>query len=113
MGLGESDTPTALAMFLARNPGMSAVAIADGVLVGAVLCGHDGRRGSLHHLAVVPSARGQGLAGRMLDHCDAALAASGLARCHLMIYVDNAAGQRFWEHRGWQAKPWRVMQKPI
>ena len=51
MGLNESDTPEAIAMFLERNPGLSLVIDSpDGEIVGAVLCGHDGRRGYLHHL---------------------------------------------------------------
>jgi hypothetical protein len=51
VGLGDSDTERATGAFLARNPGMSAVAIVGSEIVGAVLCGHDGRRGYLHHLA--------------------------------------------------------------
>ena len=50
--LDVSDSPAALKDFLARNPGLSTVAVLDGRLAGAALCGHDGRRGLLHHLAV-------------------------------------------------------------
>jgi hypothetical protein len=59
IGLSDSDTREAIATYLARNPGLSLVATdADGVIVGAVLGGHDGRRGYLHHLAVAPAHRG-------------------------------------------------------
>ena len=62
IGLNESDTSAAVALFLERNPGLSLVALSPtGEIVGAVLCGHDGRRGYLHHLAVVKAARGRGL----------------------------------------------------
>ena len=61
VGLTESDSEEGIDAFLRRNPGMSAVAVAiSGELLGAVLCGHDGRRGYLHHLAVVPSAENRG-----------------------------------------------------
>src|SRR5215208_970098 len=53
VGLSASDSGVAFERFLLRNPGMSPVAISpSGHIVGAVLCGHDGRRGYLHHLAV-------------------------------------------------------------
>ena len=53
----ESDNLDALTRFLARNPGTSFVADKDGTLIGNILCGHDGRRGYLYHLAVVPEHR--------------------------------------------------------
>ncbi|MEX0586364.1 MAG: hypothetical protein WD176_06955, partial [Pirellulales bacterium] len=52
VGLNESDSRENIARFLARNPGLSMVARVGGQIGGAVLCGHDGRRGYLHHLAV-------------------------------------------------------------
>ena len=50
VGLNESDTRRAITAFLRRNPNFSFVAEKAGRIVGAVLCGHDGRRGYLHHL---------------------------------------------------------------
>jgi N-acetylglutamate synthase len=65
LGLGESDTREAIAAFLARNPGLCFVARNGAAVVGAVLCGHDGRRAYLHHLAVAVSHRRRGV-GRLL-----------------------------------------------
>src|SRR5262245_45720906 len=46
IGLSDADSESGVDSFLLRNPGMSAVCHApSGELVGAVLCGHDGRRG--------------------------------------------------------------------
>ena len=47
IGLNDSDMPEALLRFLARNPGLSAVATDGARLVGAILCGHDGRRAAI------------------------------------------------------------------
>ena len=47
VGLNESDTRRAIAEFLQCNPRLSFVAEKDGRIIGAVLCGHDGRRGYL------------------------------------------------------------------
>ena len=50
--LGASDTVGQVTAYLAGNPGLSLVALDGQVIVGAILCGHDHRRGFLHHLAV-------------------------------------------------------------
>jgi hypothetical protein len=49
VGLNESDTPDQLNIYLNRNPGLSLVVRNNERIIGAVLCGHDGRRGYLHH----------------------------------------------------------------
>ena len=45
IGLSASDSRSNLAAYLKRNPGMSFVACCIEGMVGAVLCGTDGRRG--------------------------------------------------------------------
>ena len=42
------DSKEGVERFLQRNPGISVVAEEDGKIVGAILCGHDGRRGCLY-----------------------------------------------------------------
>lgn len=100
VGLGDSDRPGAIAAFLARNPGLSFVARHGRALVGTALCGHDGRRGHLYHVAVEPLYRRGGLARRLVQASLQALADAGIAKCHLMIYADNAPGQEFWRRIG-------------
>ena len=101
----ESDTEPAIAAFLRRNPGMSSVAVTEaGEVIGAVLCGSDGRRGYLHHLAVEPAERKRGVAARLVARCFAELASQGIAKCNLFLFDDNAAGAAFWEHGGWLAR---------
>ncbi len=105
MGLGESDTRTAIGAFLARNPELSTVVCnSDGQLVGAVLCGHDGRRGYLHHLAVARPDRGRGLGRALVEASLARLRASGIARTSIFLYASNLAGRSFWQHEGWRLR---------
>lgn len=115
IGLNESDDAPNVAAFLARNPGMSAVARdASGCVVGAVLCGHDGRRGYLHHLAVAGDKRRSGVAAALLERCNASLAAAGIPKCNIFLYHDNAPGEAFWRHAGWNPRrDLVVMQKPV
>jgi len=102
VGLSSADTLEAIARYLARNPGMSFVARdALGAVVGAVLCGHDGRRGFLHHLAVKPDCRRQGAGRALVERCMAALTAAGIEKCHLFVYKANESGRAFWEKIGW------------
>ena len=61
--LNESDEREEMGRYLVRNEGLSLVVREEGRIVGAILCGHDGRRGYLHHLAVEVGYRGKGIAG--------------------------------------------------
>ena len=49
--LRDADSREAIMRYLQRNPGLSFVAFVDEHLAGCVMCGHDGRRGYLQHLA--------------------------------------------------------------
>jgi N-acetylglutamate synthase len=74
MGLSSADGREKIKVYLARNPGMSFVAEKNGVIVGAALCGHDGRRDYLHHLAVAESHRKEGIGRKLVDRCIGSLA---------------------------------------
>jgi N-acetylglutamate synthase len=115
LGLNESDTHDALLRFLDRNPGLSAVATSnEGVVIGAALCGHDGRRGTIHHLAVAPSFRRRGVAKRLLEHCLSGLEGARIPRCNVFLYNDNVEGLKFWSHNGWEvASAWQTVQKRL
>ena len=67
-------------------------------------CGQDGRRGFLRHLAVAPDYRRRGQGTALTERCLAALRASGIRRCHLMVIRENAAAQAFWRRIGWVAQ---------
>ncbi|MFZ3078216.1 MAG: GNAT family N-acetyltransferase [Bellilinea sp.] len=82
--------------YLARNPGMSFTAWDGDTLVGAVLCGHDGRRGYLHHLAVDRAYRGQGIGRALVDQCHAALREQGIDKVHIFVYRENQVALTFW-----------------
>jgi ribosomal protein S18 acetylase RimI-like enzyme len=101
MGLSGADNPESLERFLARNPGLSWVCREGGRVVATALCGHDGRRGFLYHVAVAPDRRGRGLARTLVGCCLEQLAREGIEKCHLFVYQDNQVGRTFWDARGW------------
>jgi ribosomal protein S18 acetylase RimI-like enzyme len=114
IGLNESDTREAIAAYLVRNPGSSLVAESEGVIVGALLCGHDGRRGYLHHLAVASPHRRRGLGRTLVGESLARLRAQGITKCNIFLFANNAAGRAFWLREGWAPREdLVVVQKAI
>jgi ribosomal protein S18 acetylase RimI-like enzyme len=98
----EGDSRDEIAEYLARNPGLSRVAEENGIIAGAALCGHDGRRGWIYHLAVANAYRGQGVGKLLLDDCLRGLRAAGLKRAIILVAGDNPAGHEFWIRNGWE-----------
>jgi len=101
IGLSKADSRPGIKTFLERNPGMSYLAWEDGELVGSVLCGHDGRRGYIHHLMVHPDHRRKGIGQSLVSRCMYALTRIGIQKCHLFVYEGNQGGIKFWESLGW------------
>ncbi len=99
--IDSSDSREAIEEYLLRNPGLSFVARDESTLVGAVLGGHDGRRGFLHHLAVAPEFRGRGTGRHLAERVLAALKQLGILKCHLFVHADNQAALAFWKTVGW------------
>jgi len=95
VGLTESDTPAGVSRYLKRNPGMSLAAMQGKRLVAAVLCGHDGRRGYLGHLAVDEDFRKAGVGSELVGRCLKALKKAGIRRCAIMVYKKNRSGLEF------------------
>lgn len=66
MGLNTvDDSREGIEKFLRRNPDTCFVAEKDGVIVGAIIAGSDGRRGYIYHTAVSPDQRRQGIASKL------------------------------------------------
>src|SRR5690349_13308953 len=62
-----TDDADGIAGLLARSPGALIVAVEAGEIVGSVIAGWDGWRGTLYRLAVAPPHRRQGIATALVD----------------------------------------------
>ena len=102
--LREADSETAIAAYLARNPGLSFVAREQGALLGAILVGTDGRRGYLQHLTVAEAARGRAIGKALLAAAVDALQKVGIGKTHLMVHADNDSAMAFYRHLGWEER---------
>jgi len=65
MGLSDSDSEESISKFLKRNAGHSFVCTDREEIIGTILCGHDGRRGFLYHVAVSKEYRKNGIGKRL------------------------------------------------
>jgi ribosomal protein S18 acetylase RimI-like enzyme len=109
IGLSIADSRERILQYLERNPGMSFTAWDKGRLIGAVLSGHDGRRGYLHHLAVDGEYRKQGIGKLLSEYCLSALEKQGIDKVHIFVYKTNQGGLTFWEKSGWKLRDTLVL----
>ncbi|AZT89730.1 GNAT family N-acetyltransferase [Caldicellulosiruptor changbaiensis] len=104
IGLGRSDTIEGLEKFLNRNKGMSFVCEIDSKIVATIMCGHDGRRGFIYHLAVAKNFRLQGIGKSLVEKALQELRKQGIHKCHIFVMKDNEKGKNFWSKIGFQKR---------
>lgn len=92
---------------LKSSQGTGFVAQEHGNIIGAVLCGNDGRYGYIHHLAVAKVKRKQGIGKSLVEEC-----IRFLQRRHVIIMVrkNNEIGNEFWNHLQFQNADWIKVQ---
>lgn len=104
ISLRDADSRESTQRYLLRNPGLSFVAEDDAGICGCVMSGHDGRRGYLQHLLVLPAYRRQGIGRALVERCLASLEAVGINKCHIDVLKTNPAGATHWVNQGWQLR---------
>lgn len=101
MGLNSTDdSREGIEKYLKRNPVSNFVAEDNGAIIGVIMSGHDGRRGYIYHIAVLPAYRNQGIAKRLVDCAMSALDEEGINKVALVAFKKNDTGNGFWESIG-------------
>lgn len=95
------DSREGVERFLSRNPETSVVACEDGKVVGAILCGHDGRRGCMYHVCVHEDYRMRGIGRAMVVFAMEALKKEKISKISLIAFTRNDVGNAFWNRIGW------------
>ena len=95
------DSREGIERFLKWNPGLSVVAEEEGKIVGAILCGSDGRRGCLYHVCVHKDYRRQGIGKTMVIWCMEKLKELQINKVSLIAFTQNDVGNAFWKEIGW------------
>ncbi|KFE53746.1 GNAT family N-acetyltransferase [Pseudomonas syringae] len=104
ISLRDADSRDSTERYLQRNPDLSFIAEVNGVLCGCIMSGHDGRRGYLQHLLVLPEYRRQGIANALVERCVSSLEALGIHKCHLDVFKTNTTAARYWQSQGWKLR---------
>ena len=95
------DSPADIRRFILRNPTTSVVARIGNRVVGSILCGSDGRQGSMYHVCVAREFRRKGIGTRMVAYCMQQLKLMGINKVSLIAFTKNDAGNAFWNRIGW------------
>lgn len=95
------DSREGVERFLKRNPTTSVVAICEDKIIGAILCGQDGRRGCLYHVCVNENYRQRGIGRAMAAACMEALKREQINKVMLIAFKENEIGNQFWQEAGW------------
>jgi ribosomal protein S18 acetylase RimI-like enzyme len=103
-----TDTQPSLAALVAHDAGALIVAEWDDVLVGSVIAGWDGWRGSIYRLVVDPLHRRQGLAGQLLERAETRLSRAGALRLQAVVVESEPLATGFWKATGWEQQEERL-----
>ena len=105
MGLNNlDDSREGIEKFLKRNPNTCFVACVNDQIIGAIMSGHDGRRGFIYHTCVLEKYQGKGYGKQLVEVCMKALEKEGINKAALVVFERNQQGNEFWEHMGFTTR---------
>jgi ribosomal protein S18 acetylase RimI-like enzyme len=87
---------------LARDPEALLLAEADGEVVGSLIVGWDGWRGTFYRLAVDPAHRRRGLATALVRAGEERLRSLGAHRLNAIVESEEADAMAFWAAAGYE-----------
>lgn len=98
---GVPDSPESLHALLGRDDRSLLVAVEGDVIVGAIIAGWDGWRGSIYRLAVRASRRRGGLGLALVREAERTLRARGARRIQALVYANDERARAFWSAAGY------------
>ena len=104
VGVNPDDSKENISKYFQRNPNTSFVAVESGEIVGAILAGHDGYRGFIHHTAVSSSHRGMGIGTKLVNIAIDSIRSEGINKVVLVAFKTNTLGNSFWEKQGFKVR---------
>ena len=105
MGLNDlDDSKEGIGRFLDCNPTTCFVATEEGEIAGAIIAGHDGRRGYIYHTAVAEQYKRQGIGRRLVESSLKALSEEGINKVALLVFNRNEVAKKFWKQMGFEAR---------
>lgn len=105
MGLNDvDDSREGIDRYLQRNPTTCFVAEEDGRILGAILCGNDGRRGYISHTAVTIERRREGIGRALVQAALKALKDLRISKVALVVFKHNETGKEYWRALGFSTR---------
>lgn len=95
---GLDDNYEGIKFFLEYNPGLSVIFEEDGKIEGTALCGFDGKRAYLYHVALSKKAKGRGIGKKMILKIEEKLMLMGVNGIALVSFCENDIGNKFWNN---------------
>ncbi len=83
----------------------------DDRVMASILVGHEGYRGWIYKLAVMPEFRGKGFGRDLVKQAERWLVARGIPKCNLLIRDTNLKVRDFYERLGYEESEFLAMQR--
>lgn len=103
-----TDDIVSITNLVSRDPGALVVAEEAGRVVGSVIAGWDGWRGSIYRLAVAPRYRRRGLGSRLLAEAERRMAERGAIRLQAIVVETDLLATSFWRATDWDEQVERL-----
>ena len=103
-----TDDSASICRLIAHEPSALIIAVdTGGGVIGSVIAGWDGWRGSMYRLVVAPGHRRQGLGRQLLAEAEERLRA-GATRLQAAVVETDAQARGFWRSSGWEQQVHRL-----
>jgi ribosomal protein S18 acetylase RimI-like enzyme len=103
-----TDNVASITALISHDPAALIVAENEGRIVGSIIAGWDGWRGSVYRLAVAPDYRRRGLGRHLLDAAENRLATIGARRLQATVVETDQRADGFWRASGWEQQADRL-----
>ena len=86
----------------ASGDGLFLVAEIDGAVVGTLMAGYDGHRGSINYVGVLPDKRKAGIGRALMTEAEQRLLEQGCPKINLQVRTDNFEAVEFYSRLGYE-----------
>lgn len=99
--LRSEDNSENIERFLLHNPGICFVALnEEDEVIGSILCGYDGKRGYVYHLAVDKNYRRNKIASNLVLLVKTEMKKRGVPKLSFVVIKENLQSVQFWLRLG-------------
>lgn len=106
--------PYADAVLALSGPSSSILAARQGdALVGTAMVGHDGHRGAVYYVGVLPELQKSGIGALLMAAAEKWLKDRGVPKLNVMVRTDNLGARGFYERLGYEPSEVIVISKRL